>query len=81
MIEQNQQNNKRKQSKIKCEYCGDRIKLEDRLQVQIKEFNWRSYNSTLLNPRILASKNYHKKCYIERYKDYQNMKRRYENEN
>lgn len=79
MTEQNQLN--RRATRIRCEYCGGRIDLKDRIRVTIDEFKNRDSDPTNQNAFRILAKNYHKKCYMERYKDYQNLKRRFENEN
>lgn len=68
MTEQN------RQGKVKCEYCGGRINLDERLRIQACEFKKRADNSGNINPKIVFTKNYHRKCYIEKYKDYKRLK-------
>ena len=69
MIKQNRQS---KKLKI-CAYCGGKIVSSDRIRVQVNCYKYRDSGSGT-NPVVLLTKNYHKKCYIERYKDYERMK-------
>lgn len=80
MTEQNPQDNKRA-PRIKCEYCGGRIELQERVRVKVDVFKKRESDPTNINPENLLVRNYHKKCYMERYKDYMRLKGENENGN
>jgi hypothetical protein len=51
------------------------IPVKERIRVKIEGFDYReNSNDKQTNPYCILVKNYHKKCYLERYKDYQILK-------